>query len=119
MGPLFSATTQSNSQEHPMTALRQRMIDDMQLRNLAPATKETIHHVALSPATIDQPENDLEDIRQFHLYQRPEIFAEVATRGVREVSLHETWKCRSDEHPARAASNKQSAVSSGRSCSVF
>ena len=54
-----------------MTPLRQRMIDDMQLRNLAPATQRNyIHHVArfasyygLSPEKLD-----LEDIRQFHLY---------------------------------------------------
>jgi integrase/recombinase XerD len=54
-----------------MTELRQRMIEDMQLRNLAPATQRNyILRVArfarfygLSP---EHP--DLEDIRQFHLH---------------------------------------------------
>jgi site-specific recombinase XerD len=54
-----------------MTPLRQRMIDDMQLRNLAPATqKNYIHYVAhfasyfgLSPVHLD-----LEAVRQYGLY---------------------------------------------------
>lgn len=54
-----------------MTKLRQRMIEDMQLRNMAAATQRNyILHVArfarfynLSPEHLD-----LEDIRQFHLY---------------------------------------------------
>src|SRR5260221_41988 len=54
-----------------MTPLRQRMIDDMQLRNLTPATqKNYIHHVAalaryyqLSPEHLD-----LDDLRQYELY---------------------------------------------------
>jgi integrase/recombinase XerD len=54
-----------------MTKLRQRMIEDMQLRNLAAATQRNyILHVArfarfynLSPEHLD-----LEDIRQFHLH---------------------------------------------------
>jgi len=54
-----------------MTPLRQRMIDDMQLRNLTPATQRNyVHHVAalaryyqLSPEHLD-----LEDLRQYELY---------------------------------------------------
>jgi site-specific recombinase XerD len=54
-----------------MTPLRQRMIDDMQLRNLTPATQRNyIHHVAalaryyqLSPEHLD-----LDDLRQYELY---------------------------------------------------
>ena len=54
-----------------MTKLRQRMIEDMQLRNLAPLTqKNYVHHVArlarfynLSPEQLD-----LQDIREFHLH---------------------------------------------------
>jgi len=54
-----------------MTPLRQRMLEDMQLRNLAPATQiQYIRHVAglaryywLSPADLD-----IEDIRNYLLY---------------------------------------------------
>ncbi len=54
-----------------MTPLRQRMIEDMQLRNLTPATQRNyVHHVAalaryyqLSPEQLD-----LEDLRQYELY---------------------------------------------------
>jgi len=54
-----------------MTPLRQRIIEDQQLRSLTPATKENyIHHVAalarfyqLSPEHLG-----LEDLRQYELY---------------------------------------------------
>jgi len=54
-----------------MTPLRQRMIEDMQLRNLAPATqKNYVHYVAdfakyfgISPEALD-----LEAVRQYQLY---------------------------------------------------
>lgn len=54
-----------------MTKLRQRMIEDMQLRNLAPATQRNyVHHVARFARFFGKsPELlDLEDIRQFHLH---------------------------------------------------
>jgi integrase/recombinase XerD len=54
-----------------MTPLRQRMIDDMQLRNLTPATQRNcIHHVAaLAKYYQVSPEHlDLEDVRQYELY---------------------------------------------------
>ncbi len=54
-----------------MTPLRQRRMDDMQLRNLAPATQRNyIHHVArfASYYGLSPEEPDLEDIRQFQLY---------------------------------------------------
>jgi hypothetical protein len=93
-----------------MTPLRQRMIDDMQLRNLAPATQRNyIYHVArfasyygLSPEKLD-----LEDIRQFHLYllndrkYSPEAVNQSvsAVKFLYTVTLEMPW---SDEHFPRA-----------------
>jgi len=54
-----------------MTPLRQRMIEDMQLRNLTPATQRNyVHHVAgFSKYFGVSPEQlDLEAIRQYQLY---------------------------------------------------
>jgi len=54
-----------------MTHLRQRMIEDMQLRNLAPATQK--HYVAAVAAFArffhQSPDRlDLEAVRQYQLY---------------------------------------------------
>jgi len=86
------------------------MIDDMQLRNLAPATQRNyIHHVArfasyygLSPEKLD-----LEDIRQYQLYllndrkYSPEAVNQSmsALKFVYTVTLEMPW---SDEHFPRA-----------------
>jgi len=59
------------SRSHRMTPLRQRMIEDMQLRNLTPATQRNyLHHVIgfakyfnRSPAELD-----IEAVRQYQLY---------------------------------------------------
>ena len=54
-----------------MTPLRKRMIEDMQLRNLAPQTQRTyLHHIAgLAQFFQTSPEHlDLEDIRQYQVY---------------------------------------------------
>jgi len=54
-----------------MTPLRQRMIDDMQLRNLAPATQRQYIHYVAGYASYFQtsPEHlDLEAVRQYELY---------------------------------------------------
>ena len=54
-----------------MTPLRQRMLEDMQLRNFAPATqKQYIHYVAdFAKYFNTSPEHlDLEDMRQYMLY---------------------------------------------------
>jgi integrase/recombinase XerD len=54
-----------------MTPLRQRMIEDMQLRNLCPATqKNYVHHVAgFAKFFGTSPEDlDLEAVRQYQLY---------------------------------------------------
>jgi integrase/recombinase XerD len=93
-----------------MTPLRQRMIDDMQLRNLAPATQRNyIHHVTqfaqffrLSPEKLD-----LEDIRQFqlHLLNDRHFAAETVNQSISAlkflytVTLEMPW---SDAHFPRA-----------------
>jgi hypothetical protein len=54
-----------------MTPLRKRMIEDMQLRNLAPETQRTyLHHIAgLAQFYQTSPEHlNLEDIRQYQVY---------------------------------------------------
>jgi len=54
-----------------MTPLRKRMIEDMQLRNLAPETQRTyLHHVTgLAQFYQTSPEHlNLEDIRQYQVY---------------------------------------------------
>src|SRR5438874_1214162 len=54
-----------------MTPLRQRMLEDMQLRNFAPATpRQYIHYVAdFAKFFWTSPEHlDLEDVRQYMLH---------------------------------------------------
>jgi integrase len=54
-----------------MTPLRQRMIEDMQVRNLAPATqRQYIHYIAgfARYFNVSPDQLDLEDIRQYMLY---------------------------------------------------
>lgn len=54
-----------------MTPLRRRMIEDMQLRNLAPATQRNylLHVARFARFYGHSPEHlDLEDTRQFHLH---------------------------------------------------
>lgn len=110
-----------------MTPLRQRMIDDMQLRNLAPATQRNyIYHVArfasyygLSPEKLD-----LEDIRQFHLYllndrkYSPEAVNQSvsALKFVYRETLEMPW---SDEHFPRARrQHKLPLVATNRAATV-
>jgi integrase/recombinase XerD len=54
-----------------MTALRQRMLEDMQLRNLCPETQRNyVHHISgLARFYQTSPEHlSLEEIREYHLY---------------------------------------------------
>ena len=54
-----------------MTPLRKRMIEDMQLRNLAPETQRSyLHHVTgLAQFYQTSPEHlNLEDLRQYQVY---------------------------------------------------
>jgi integrase/recombinase XerD len=69
--PVSQPMTESKLKESPMTELRQRMQEDMQLRNLSPATQRNyIHYVAdfakyfgMSPEKLG-----LEAVREYELY---------------------------------------------------
>jgi site-specific recombinase XerD len=93
-----------------MTPLRRRMLEDMQLRNLAPATQRNyILHVARFAKHYGKsPEHlDLEDIRQFHLHllndrhYSPEAVNQSvsAIKFLYRVTLEMPW---SNEHFPRA-----------------
>jgi integrase/recombinase XerD len=93
-----------------MTPLRQRMIEDMQLRNFAPATQRNyILHVARFAKHYGKSPDqlDLEDIRQFHLHllndlhYSPEAVNQSvsAIKFLYVVTLEMPW---SDEHFPRA-----------------
>src|SRR5215212_951969 len=62
---------ESELKESPMTELRQRMMEDMQLRNLSPATQRNyIHYVAGFAKYFGKSpqELDLEAVREYQLY---------------------------------------------------
>src|SRR6266567_9313830 len=70
-GQVCLETDQSNSVASHMTPLRQRFIEDMQMRGLAPTTQRSyIHYVAdFAKFYRASPESlDLEDIREYELY---------------------------------------------------
>lgn len=85
-----------------MTALRQRMLEDMQIRNLAPATQRAYvehvsrfaRHVGRSPALVGP-----EEIRAYLVYLTTEkqlapstiIVAVAALRFLYTVTLHKPW----------------------------
>ena len=85
-----------------MTALRQRMLEDMQVRNLSPLTQRAyVEHVARfarhfgrSPAVLGS-----EEIRTYQLYLIHEkqlapaslVIAVAALRFLYKVTLHKTW----------------------------
>jgi site-specific recombinase XerD len=67
----YCQITQSNLKEPSMTPLRQRFIEDMQLRGLAPTTQRSYLHYVAEFAKFygASPEHlDLEAVRQYQLY---------------------------------------------------
>lgn len=90
-------------QEYPMTALRQRMIEDMQVRNLSPNTQESYvlqvakyaRHFRASPTQLGP-----EDIRAYQVYLTNEkdmapssvIVAVAALRFLYRVTLKKEWR---------------------------
>ncbi|MBM4042972.1 MAG: integrase, partial [Planctomycetes bacterium] len=85
-----------------MTPLRQRMIEDMQVRNLSPRTQESYlfqaglfaRHFDRSPALLGP-----EEIRAYQLYltnekklaPNPILLAVAALRFLYQVTLHKKW----------------------------
>jgi site-specific recombinase XerD len=90
-------------QEYSMTALRQRMIEDMQVRNLSPNTQESYvlqvakyaRHFRASPTELGP-----EDIRSYQVYLTNEknmapssvIVAVAALRFLYRVTLKKEWR---------------------------
>ena len=84
-----------------MTPLRQRMIEDMQLRNFAPTTQRSyIHYVAEFARYFKRgPEQlDLEAVRQYqlHLLQERKLSAQSVNTFVSAVQFlyRQTLRCR-------------------------
>src|SRR5258708_30922910 len=101
MEVVFAAPDLSNK-EFPMNPLRQRMIEDMQVRRLAPKTQSSylqqvfafVRHFRKSPDLLEP-----EDIRTYQLYliQDKQLSASsltVATAALRffyRITLKRTW----------------------------
>ncbi len=96
-----------------MTTLRQKMLDDLQLRGLAPKTQESYlravrqlaEHYGKSPDLLTE-----EEIRQYFLYLKNEKLAArgtmtIALCGIKffyEVTLQRQWQCFNLIRPARS-----------------
>src|SRR5437868_4308947 len=85
-----------------MTSLRQRMIGDMQVRNLSPHTQASyVQQVSLFARHFRQPPDALgpEEIRAYQLYLTNErklatgsiLIAVAALRFLYKVTLHKEW----------------------------
>jgi hypothetical protein len=90
------------AKEFPMTPLRQRMIEDMQVRNLSPRTQESYllqaslfaRHFHQSPARLGP-----EEIRAYQIYLTQEkklatnsiLLATAALRFLYRVTLQRNW----------------------------
>ena len=85
-----------------MTPLRQRMIEDMQVRNLSPHTQSTyVLQVSLFARYFAKPPDQLgpEDIRSYQVYLTNEkklapgsiLIAVAALRFLYKVTLHNDW----------------------------
>src|SRR5439155_26726372 len=86
-----------------MTPLRQRMIEDMQVRNLSPHTQSTyVLQVSLFARYFAKPPDELgpEDIRSYQVYLTNEkklapgsiLIAVAALRFLYKVTLHNDWR---------------------------
>jgi site-specific recombinase XerD len=100
-GKLFAAKL-SSAKELPMTSLRRRMIEDMQVRNLSPHTQNSYvqqvslfaRHFSKSPEVLGP-----EEIRSYQLYLTNEkklapssiLIVISALRFLYKVTLHKDW----------------------------
>src|SRR6476660_5633685 len=100
-GKLFAAKPTS-AKELPMTSLRRRMIEDMQVRNLSPHTQNSYvqqvslfaRHFSKSPEVLGP-----EEIRSYQVYLTNEkklapssiLIAIAALRFLYKVTLHKDW----------------------------
>ena len=96
-----------------MTPLRQRMIEDMQLRNYAPATQRNyIHYVAgfakyfgVSPEKLD-----LEAVREYELYLLNE--RKLSPEGINtfvtaaKFLTSKRWRCRGEAKRFRGSAGR-------------
>ena len=87
-----------------MTPLRQRMIEDMQVRNFSPHTQSTYAlQVSLFARYCGKPPDQLgpEEIRSYQVYLTNEkklapgsiLIAVAALRFLYKVTLHKDWTC--------------------------
>ena len=87
-----------------MTSLRQRMIEDMQVRNLSPLTQTSyVQQVSLFARHFNQSPEALgpEQIRSYQVYLTNEkklapgsiLIAVAALRFLYKVTLHKDWTC--------------------------
>src|SRR5271167_3328777 len=85
-----------------MTALRQRMMEDMQVRNFSPHTQSTyVRQVSRFARYFGKPPDQLgpEDIRSYQVYLTKEkelapgsiLLAVAALRFLYKVTLHKDW----------------------------
>src|ERR1019366_9864270 len=90
------------AKELSMTPLRQRMIEDMQVRNLSPLTQSTyVLQVSLFARYCGKPPDQLgpEEIRSYQVYLTKEkklapasiLIAVAALRFLYNVTLHKGW----------------------------
>ena len=94
-----------------MTSLRQRMIEDMQVRNFSPHTQSTyVLQVSLFARYFTKPPDQLgpEEIRSYQVYLTNEkklapgsiLIAVAALRFLYKVTLHKDWSVETSSlHP--------------------
>src|SRR6516165_10528983 len=115
-----------------MTPLRQRMLEDMQVRNLSPHTQASYcQQVSQFARYFGKSPEDLgpEDIRTYQVYLTNErnlapvsiLIAVAAIRFLYKVTLKRNWRSRRSSRPARSRRNcrRSSAPKRCYVCSIM